>query len=68
MAEDNLSAVLYGINDMRLEQRPVPVPKDNEVLIKMEAVGICGSDVHYYTNGKIGPFVVENLWLLVNIH
>lgn len=25
----------------------------------METVGICGSDVHYYVDGKIGPFVVE---------
>lgn len=25
----------------------------------MEVVGICGSDVHYLVNGKIGPFVVE---------
>ncbi|XP_045467275.1 sorbitol dehydrogenase-like [Harmonia axyridis] len=59
MAKDNLSAVLYGINDMRLEQRPIPKPKENEVLLKMEVVGICGSDVHYLTKGRIGPFVVE---------
>ncbi|XP_044757271.1 sorbitol dehydrogenase-like [Coccinella septempunctata] len=59
MAKDNLSAVLYGIDDMRLEQRPIPKPKDNEVLLKMEVVGICGSDVHYLTKGRIGPFVVE---------
>lgn len=30
-----------------------------EVLIKVEAVGICGSDVHYYREGRIGPYVVE---------
>lgn len=35
------------------------MPKDNEVLLKMEVVGICGSDVHYYTNGRIGPFIVK---------
>ncbi|XP_030754708.1 sorbitol dehydrogenase-like [Sitophilus oryzae] len=56
---DNLTAVLYGINDLRLEQRPVPVPKDDQVLLQMEVVGICGSDVHYLVNGRIGPFVVE---------
>ncbi|XP_018562527.1 sorbitol dehydrogenase isoform X1 [Anoplophora glabripennis] len=59
MAKDNLSAVLYGIDDMRLEQRPVPVPKDNQVLLQMEVVGICGSDVHYLVNGGIGPFVLK---------
>ncbi|CAG9856374.1 unnamed protein product [Phyllotreta striolata] len=57
--KDNLSAVLYGINDMRLEQRPIPVPKDNQVLLQMEVVGICGSDVHYLTTGCCGPFVVK---------
>ncbi|XP_074030536.1 sorbitol dehydrogenase-like [Leptinotarsa decemlineata] len=57
--KDNLSVVLYGIQDMRLENRPVPVPKDNQVLLQMEVVGICGSDVHYYVSGRCGPFVVE---------
>ncbi|KAF5307423.1 hypothetical protein FQR65_LT06937 [Abscondita terminalis] len=56
---ENLTAVLYGINDLRLEQRPIPEPKDDEVLLKMEVVGICGSDVHYLVHGRIGPFVVE---------
>ncbi|MCB1497374.1 MAG: NAD(P)-dependent alcohol dehydrogenase [Bauldia sp.] len=32
---------------------------DNDVRIRMEVVGICGSDVHYYTHGRIGPFVVN---------
>ncbi|XP_023016450.2 sorbitol dehydrogenase [Leptinotarsa decemlineata] len=57
---DNLTAVLYKINDIRLEQRPIPEPKCNQVLLQMEVVGICGSDVHYYEHGKVGPFVVEN--------
>jgi D-xylulose reductase len=32
---------------------------DNDVRIRTEVVGICGSDVHYYTHGRIGPFVVN---------
>ena len=32
-------------------------PRD--VRIKLHTVGICGSDVHYYTAGKIGPFEVK---------
>jgi len=32
---------------------------DNDVKIKIHSVGICGSDVHYYKHGRIGPFVVE---------
>ncbi|XP_075146609.1 sorbitol dehydrogenase 1 [Haematobia irritans] len=58
MAKDNLTAVLYGIEDMRLEQRPIPEIADNEVLLAMDSVGICGSDVHYLVNGRIGDFIL----------
>ena len=37
-------------------------PKD--VRIKLHTVGICGSDVHYYTHGRIGPFVIEEPMIL----
>ncbi|XP_026678337.1 sorbitol dehydrogenase-like isoform X2 [Diaphorina citri] len=53
---DNLSAVLYGINDLRMEQKPIEDPDDHEVLLEMHCVGICGSDVHYLTHGQIGDF------------
>lgn len=59
MEKDNLTAVLYGIEDLRLEQRPIPEISDNEVLLEMDCVGICGSDVHYLVHGRIGNFVVE---------
>ncbi len=55
----NSSAVLYGPNDLRIEDRPVPVPGPGQVLIEVGAVGICGSDVHYYDHGRIGHFIVE---------
>uniref|UniRef100_A0A0A1XLQ9 Sorbitol dehydrogenase n=1 Tax=Zeugodacus cucurbitae TaxID=28588 RepID=A0A0A1XLQ9_ZEUCU len=58
MANDNLTAVLYGIEDLRLEQRPVPEIADDEVLLRMDSVGICGSDVHYLVHGRIGDFVL----------
>ena len=35
-----------------------------DVRIKVHTVGICGSDVHYYTHGRIGPFVVEQPMIL----
>jgi len=56
---DNLSAILYAKGDLRLENRPVPEPKDDEVQLRMSAVGICGSDVHYLVNGRIGDFIVK---------
>jgi len=58
-AEDNLTAILYKTDDIRLEQQPVPSPGPEEVLLRMDSVGICGSDVHYWTHGAIGDFVVK---------
>ena len=37
--------VYHGPGDVRLEDRPVPTPKDDEVLVKMHAVSVCGSDL-----------------------
>ena len=55
----NPSAVLYAANDLRIEDRPEPRPADREVIVEVAAVGICGSDVHYYEHGRIGSYVVE---------
>jgi D-xylulose reductase len=44
-----------SIRDIDLPQEPGP----DDVKIKMHTVGVCGSDVHYYTHGRIGPFVVK---------
>ena len=41
-------AVMNGIGKMGYVEREVPQPADNEVLVKLEYVGICGSDMHYY--------------------
>ncbi|EZA47058.1 hypothetical protein DMN91_000736 [Ooceraea biroi] len=59
MARENLAAVLYGINDLRLENTSIEEPEDDEVLLEMGCVGICGSDVHYLVNGRIGDFIVK---------
>ena len=45
-------------------KRPIPTPKANEVLVKLEYVGICGSDMHYYESGAIGDYVVEPPFVL----
>ena len=52
---------------LQLSLRDIDLPKEvhpNDVKIKMHTVGICGSDVHYYTHGKIGPFVVKEPMVL----
>lgn len=57
-------AVMNGIGKMGFETRPVPVPNENEVLVKLEYVGICGSDLHYYEDGKIGNYNVKPPFVL----
>ena len=42
-----------------MQDQPVPRPSAHEVLVKVMAVGVCGSDVHYFEHGRIGRFVVE---------
>jgi L-iditol 2-dehydrogenase len=54
------AALLTGIRRMELGDVPEPkIEKDTDVLLKIEMVGVCGSDVHYYETGKIGEQVVE---------
>lgn len=53
------AAVLQAPGEITVEERPVPLPNPGDVLVRVTAVGICGSDVHYYREGRIGPFVVE---------
>lgn len=42
----------------------MPEIKKDEVLVKIKAVGVCGSDVHYYEKGKIGSFIVKKPLIL----
>ena len=44
---------------MRLVDLPKPLPKAHEVLVRVEAVGVCGSDIHYYRDGRIGENIIE---------
>ena len=54
------AAVLAGIRQMEVREVPDPtIEKDTDVLLKIEKVGVCGSDVHYYETGRIGSQVVQ---------
>jgi L-iditol 2-dehydrogenase len=55
----NRAAVLYAPRDVRVEGRAVPEPGPREVLVEIAAVGVCGSDIHYYEHGRIGSHVVN---------
>jgi L-iditol 2-dehydrogenase len=55
----NTAALLVGIEKIEFAEVKVPEIREDEVLVKMEAIGVCGSDVHYYSDGGIGDFFVE---------
>ena len=45
---------MHGPHDLRLHDEPVPTPQANEALIHVTSVGICGSDLHWFSAGNIG--------------
>jgi L-iditol 2-dehydrogenase len=48
------AARIHGAGDMRLHEEPMPEPGPGEVLVKVRAVGVCGSDIHWLREGNIG--------------
>lgn len=53
------TARLHGPGDIRVADEPVPVPGPGEVLVRVGAVGICGSDLHWYEESSIGDAVLS---------
>lgn len=51
----NTEAILVTPGTMRIQEAPVPVPKEDEILLKVEYVGICGSDIHGFESGPFIP-------------
>ncbi|WP_394914022.1 NAD(P)-dependent alcohol dehydrogenase [uncultured Robinsoniella sp.] len=58
------AAYMDGTYEIIYRDIEKPVPGENEVLVKIEYVGICGSDVHFYENGRIGDFIVDGPFIL----
>jgi L-iditol 2-dehydrogenase len=57
------AAVLHAFNDVRVEEREVPLPGPDEVLVNVEACGICGTDIKIITHGMpnqppMGEFII----------
>ncbi|XP_026741314.1 sorbitol dehydrogenase-like [Trichoplusia ni] len=61
---DNYTAVLYAPYDVRIEDLPIPDIGEDEVLIEMHSIGICGSDVKLYTTGICGAEMVKDPMVL----
>lgn len=53
------ASVLTARRTIELQERPVPEPGPDDVLVRVRSVGVCGSDVHYYKEGRIGSYVVD---------
>lgn len=54
------AAVLTAPHSLSIRVAETPVLEPGQVLVRVAAVGVCGSDVHYYEHGRIGPYIVEN--------
>jgi L-iditol 2-dehydrogenase len=54
MVMGNLTARFHAARDVRLAEEPAPVPAAGESLVRITAVGLCGSDLHWYDEGGIG--------------
>ena len=54
----------YAPRDMRVVEVDKPAPKPHEALIRVESVGVCGSDMHYYVDGRIDTNVITQPLIL----
>ena len=64
MSKTMLAAVLHGIKDLRVDERPVPELEPGKVLVRVRRGGVCGSDVHYFEEGRFGSFAVTAPFVL----
>ena len=54
------AAVLTALHRIEIQERPKPaIRSDTDVLLRVRRVGVCGSDVHYFETGQIGPAAVR---------
>ena len=53
------AALMMGPGKIEMGEVPMPEPKDDEVLIKIKHVGICGADLEFFKDGAIGAWVLE---------
>ncbi len=59
-----LSCVIYAAHNLRVEQRETPQIGAREVLVRLKAGGICGSDLHYFNHGGVGDFKLREPMVL----
>lgn len=52
-------SALLAAERLELQERPVPTPAADEVLVRVASVGVCGSDAHFFHEGRLGDWVVN---------
>lgn len=53
-------ARLHGADDIRVHDEPAPEPEGRTELVRVTAVGLCGSDLHWFTDGGIGDAQIDD--------
>src|SRR4029078_764774 len=48
------SVRLHGTGDLRIHEEQIPVASAGEKLVRVKSVGVCGSDLHWFSEGAIG--------------
>lgn len=64
MSDVNLAVVVRPGGDLRVEERPMPVPASDEALVRIAYGGICGSDLHYWRHGAAGESILRGPMVL----
>lgn len=54
-----IRCAVHGAQDLRLADEATPRPGAGEVLLRLGAAGICGSDIHYFLHGRVGSFEIR---------
>lgn len=60
----NKAVYMTDVKKIFTKNVPMPEPAPNDVVVKIEYCGICGSDVHYYEKGRIGDYIVKGDFIL----
>jgi len=63
MSNKNRCLFLDNKHNLTIEEREIPKPGSRQVLVKVAVNGICGSDVHFYQDGRLGNFVVTTPYI-----
>ena len=59
----NRCLYMKGKKDMEIRNNAIPVPNDDEVVVNVKTNGLCGSDIHFYADGKVGSYVITTPYI-----